>query len=133
MRRDPVVGQNTGRHAGRWSPVKRACVAMSLLLALLGTLRAALKVRPTSFLRTWRCDSSSPCSAAAPSDLGSVSSTASSGCGSRVTDSPTAAWTAQQVVEAFPHDSAPRFLIRGDIVAVPQVDGLHHRYIRCAA
>ena len=29
-----------------------------------------------------------------------------------VTDSPTAAWTAQQVVEAFPHDSAPRFLIR---------------------
>src|SRR6266481_534536 len=143
-----------------------------------------------------------------------------------VTDSPTAAWTAQQVVEAFPHDSAPRFLIRdrdrifggqfrrrvkaiglaevlttprspwqnpfaervigtirrelldhvivlnerhlrrrlrnylgyyhasrthlalrkdapeprpiesperGDIVAVPQVGGLHHRYIRCAA
>src|SRR5882672_5242114 len=40
-----VVGQNIGRHAGRWSPVKRACVAMSLLLALLGTLRAALKVR----------------------------------------------------------------------------------------
>ena len=29
-----------------------------------------------------------------------------------VTDSPTAAWTAQQLVEAFPHDSAPRFLIR---------------------
>src|SRR3989454_94732 len=26
-----------------------------------------------------------------------------------VTDSPTAAWTAQQVVEAFPHDSAPGF------------------------
>ena len=143
-----------------------------------------------------------------------------------VTDSPTAAWTAQQVVEAFPHDSALRFLIRdrdgifggqfrqrvkaiglaevlitphspwqnpfaervigtirrelldhvivlnerhlrrrlrnylgyyhasrthlalgkdapeprpiepperGDIVAVPQVGGLHHRYIRCAA
>jgi putative transposase len=139
---------------------------------------------------------------------------------------PTAAWTAQQVVEAFPHDSAPRFLVRdrdgiygrqfrqrvkaiglaeilttphspwqnsfaervigtirrelldhvivlnerhlrrrlrnylgyyhgsrthlalgkdapeprpieppegGDIVAVPQVGGLHHRYIRCAA
>jgi putative transposase len=29
-----------------------------------------------------------------------------------VTDSPTAAWTAQQIVEAFPHDSAPRFLLR---------------------
>src|SRR5256885_3054281 len=40
-----VVGQNIGRHAGRGSPAKRACVAMSLLLALLGTLRAALKAR----------------------------------------------------------------------------------------
>ena len=29
-----------------------------------------------------------------------------------VTDSPTAAWTAQQIIEAFPHDSAPRFLLR---------------------
>jgi transposase InsO family protein len=29
-----------------------------------------------------------------------------------VTDSPTAAWTAQQIIEAFPHDSAPRFLVR---------------------
>ena len=29
-----------------------------------------------------------------------------------VTDSPTAAWTAQQIVEAFPHDSAPRYLLR---------------------
>jgi putative transposase len=29
-----------------------------------------------------------------------------------VTDSPTAAWTAQQIVEAFPDDSAPRFLLR---------------------
>src|SRR5256712_5649807 len=28
-----------------------------------------------------------------------------------VTDSPTAAWTAQQVVEAFPDDSAPRYLL----------------------
>src|SRR2546430_8085071 len=41
----PVVGQNIGRHAGRGSPVKRACVAMSLVLALLGTLCAALKAR----------------------------------------------------------------------------------------
>src|SRR6266850_7064037 len=41
----PVVGQNIGRHAGRRSPVKRACVTMSLVLALLGTLRAALKAR----------------------------------------------------------------------------------------
>jgi transposase InsO family protein len=29
-----------------------------------------------------------------------------------VTDSPTAAWTAQQVLEAFPNDSAPRYLLR---------------------
>jgi len=28
-----------------------------------------------------------------------------------VTDSPTAAWTAQQIVEAFPDDSAPRYLL----------------------
>src|SRR5256885_6035130 len=45
MAEQPVVGQNIGRCAGRGSPVKRACVAMSLLLALLGTLRAALKGR----------------------------------------------------------------------------------------
>jgi len=29
-----------------------------------------------------------------------------------VTDSPTAAWTAQQLVEAFPEDSTPRYLLR---------------------
>src|SRR5205814_7826345 len=29
-----------------------------------------------------------------------------------VTDSPTAAWTAQQIVETFPDDSAPRYLLR---------------------
>jgi transposase InsO family protein len=29
-----------------------------------------------------------------------------------VTDHPTAAWTAQQVVEAFPDDTAPRWLLR---------------------
>jgi len=29
-----------------------------------------------------------------------------------VTDSPTAAWTAQQIVEAFPDDSTPRYLLR---------------------
>ena len=29
-----------------------------------------------------------------------------------VTDSPTVAWTAQQLVEAFPDDSAPRYLLR---------------------
>src|SRR5216684_2418531 len=28
-----------------------------------------------------------------------------------LTDSPTAAWTAQQIVEAFPDDSAPRYLL----------------------
>jgi putative transposase len=29
-----------------------------------------------------------------------------------VTDHPTATWTARQIVEAFPDDSAPRFLLR---------------------
>src|SRR5262249_24116605 len=29
-----------------------------------------------------------------------------------ITDHPTAAWTAQQVVEAFPDDTAPRWLLR---------------------
>lgn len=39
-----------------------------------------------------------------------------------VTSNPTATWTAQQLVEAFPYDEAPRFLIRdrdgayGDVV-----------------
>ena len=39
-----------------------------------------------------------------------------------ITSNPTAAWTAQQLVEAFPYDQAPRFLIRdrdaayGDVV-----------------
>jgi hypothetical protein len=97
-----------------------------------------------------------------------------------VSDSPTAAWTAQQIVEAFPDDSAPRYLLRdrdsiyggefrrrvrlqsylryyhrsrthlaldkdapeprtieppehGRVVALPQVGGLHHRYVRRAA
>ena len=31
----------------------------------------------------------------------------------RITEHPTAAWTAQQVVEAFPDDTAPRWLITG--------------------
>ena len=29
-----------------------------------------------------------------------------------VTDHPTAGWTAQQLVEAFPYDTAPRYLLR---------------------
>jgi putative transposase len=29
-----------------------------------------------------------------------------------VTEDPTAAWTAQQIIEAFPEDTAPRFLLR---------------------
>src|SRR2546428_123274 len=106
--------------------------------------------------RTWRSANNSPYSAIARGDLGSVSSTAPSGCGSlnagqfgeerftssapkrsyagigrgfahsgpgsanararvvhfNVTETPTAAWTAQQIVEAFPDDSAPRYLLR---------------------
>ena len=34
-----------------------------------------------------------------------------------VTAHPTAAWTAQQIVEAFPYDQAPRYVIRdGDSI-----------------
>ena len=29
-----------------------------------------------------------------------------------ITDAPTAAWTAQQIIHAFPHDTAPRYLLR---------------------
>jgi len=29
-----------------------------------------------------------------------------------LTDSPTAAWTAQQIVNAFPYDTAPKYLLR---------------------
>ena len=29
-----------------------------------------------------------------------------------ITDHPTTAWTAQQIIEAFPEDTAPRWLVR---------------------
>jgi len=29
-----------------------------------------------------------------------------------ITNSPTAAWTAQQIVNAFPYDTAPKYLLR---------------------
>ena len=29
-----------------------------------------------------------------------------------ITDSPTASWTAQQIVNAFPYDTAPKYLLR---------------------
>ncbi len=44
-----------------------------------------------------------------------------------VTEHPTAHWTAQQIVNAFPDDSAPSYLLHD------QVGGLHHRYVRRAA
>jgi hypothetical protein len=56
-----------------------------------------------------------------------------------VTAHPTAAWTAQQIREAFPWDKdapVPRPVMapgEGDIVAIPEVGGLHHRYERRAA
>jgi hypothetical protein len=59
-----------------------------------------------------------------------------------VTDTPTAQWTAQEIVEAFPWDTAPRYVLRsrpiepperGTIIPIPEVGGLHHRYVRHAA
>jgi hypothetical protein len=56
------------------------------------------------------------------------------------TTNPTAEWTAQQITEAFPWDTAPKYLIRnrdsikpkpsgcGKIIKFPRVGGLHHRY-----
>src|SRR5215470_16643908 len=40
-----------------------------------------------------------------------------------VTEHPTAEWTAQQIIEAFPNDSAPEYLIRDR-------DGVYGRYFR---
>ena len=40
-----------------------------------------------------------------------------------VTESPTAAWTGQQIIEAFPWDTAPRYLIRDR-------DGIYGRQFR---
>ncbi len=78
-----------------------------------------------------------------------------------ITDHPTAAWTAQQIIEAFPEETAPRYLVRdrdaihsdvfrslekdaptprrihaptdGRVVVFPEVGGLYHRYERQAA
>ncbi|MBV9490869.1 MAG: hypothetical protein JO069_14290 [Verrucomicrobia bacterium] len=71
-----------------------------------------------------------------------------------VTAHPTAEWTAHQLREAFPWDTAPRYLLRdrdrifgkdspeprpiqtpeqGQIISIPQVGGLHHRCERRAA
>jgi hypothetical protein len=71
-----------------------------------------------------------------------------------VTESPTAEWTAQQIVEAFPFKTAPVFLLRdgdakfghrvamgiNELVTDPArvsefsaVSGLHHYYLPAAA
>src|ERR1700739_4693862 len=44
-----------------------------------------------------------------------------------VTAHPTAAWTARQLVHAFPWDRE-----MGRVIELPQVGGLHHRYERRA-
>ena len=46
-----------------------------------------------------------------------------------ITDSPTAAWTAQQIVNAFPYDTAPKYLLRDrdsiyGLVFVQRVEGV---------
>ena len=40
-----------------------------------------------------------------------------------VTEHPTAAWTAQQMIEAFPEDQAPRYLVRDR-------DGIYGEYFQ---
>ena len=74
---------------------------------------------------------------------------------SNVTENPTVQWTAQQIVEAFPWNSAPKYLLRwrtdlslamdspdsrpvqpaeqGAIVEFQDVGGLHRHYERMAA
>jgi hypothetical protein len=58
-----------------------------------------------------------------------------------VTAHPSAEWTAGQLTEAFPWDEAPKYLLRdrdvepterGQVVSLPRVGGLHHRYTRVA-
>src|SRR2546422_11435157 len=53
---------------------------MSLVLALFGAVRAAFQTTRIWHSRTWRSANNSPYSAIARGDLGSVSSTAPSGC-----------------------------------------------------
>ena len=48
-----------------------------------------------------------------------------------ITDSPAAAWTAQQVVNAFPYDTAPKYLLRDrdsiyGSVFVQRIQGVGH-------
>ena len=38
----------------------------------------------------------------------------------RITEHPTAEWTAQQIIEAFPEDTAPRWLLRDRVCALPR-------------
>ena len=40
-----------------------------------------------------------------------------------ITEHPTAAWTAQQMIEAFPEDQAPRYLVRDQ-------DGIYGEYFQ---
>ena len=49
-----------------------------------------------------------------------------------VTDTPTAAWTAQRIVEAFPWDAAPRYWLRDrdGLYGVVFSNRVHSRGIR---
>ena len=64
-----------------------------------------------------------------------------------VTTNPYAEWTAQQIINAFPYETGPHLSLDrnaptpraveipslGEVVSIPQVGGLHHRYTRRAA
>ncbi len=53
-----------------------------------------------------------------------------------VTEHPTAQWTAQQIVDAFPNDTAPSYLLRDQVYGQPfrhRVKGMHITEVLTAA
>src|SRR2546428_8524875 len=81
-RRKPVVCQNRSPRLDDGSAACEPWTAMSLALALWRACARRSEPAPTLHSRTWRSDSSSPCSAVDQSDRDSGASIAPSGYGS---------------------------------------------------